>query len=161
MKPRTGIIDLLLSHQVGPRFDDGGQAIERYPSNRVLGLAPPQLRARTVDVHLRALQRRFGLRQFLRHLGRFEFGDQLTLLHLIADIHVDRLEIAGNLCVKVDLLIRPEFGRQLKAPAQVLPCDLLHGDRADVSSLACAPVLARVVHDDRHTAAATASSGLR
>ena len=68
---------------------------------------------RAVDFLLAALDARLVLRHHVvLQLRNLEHGEQLPGGDAIADVHVDRLHVAGDLGVHVDFLERPELGRE-------------------------------------------------
>ena len=67
------------------------------------------IRLGAVDLLLRVLDRRLVLLELILEFRDLEQREQLARGDAIADVHVDRLQVAGDLRVDVDLLERPEL----------------------------------------------------
>ena len=68
------------------------------------------------------------LLDFLLQFGNLQDGEQLPGRDAVADVDRDRLQIARHLGMHLDLLERPELGRDRERLRDVAACDAGHGD---------------------------------
>ena len=73
-----------------------------------------------------------GAAQVVAHLRYFESGQELALLHAVADIEIDFLDIAGDLRHHIDFLERLELGRQHEIPGEVFRRYFGHRDGGNI-----------------------------
>ncbi len=81
-----------------------------------------------VDFFLTAATGGLVLRDLVLQLRRLEHREQLSSGDAIADVDVNRLDVAGDLGVNVDLLERSELRRQRERLGQIAAHDPGHGD---------------------------------
>ena len=105
-----GLVNVLLRHEIRPRLQHARQPGGAEVRHLVHRFRTLEIRLRAVDLLLRALDARFVLLHFVLQLRNLENREELAGLHAIADVDVDRLQIARDFRVHVDLLKWPECG---------------------------------------------------
>ena len=106
---RRGIIQILLGNQTWSNLVGVDQPFGVGMERDVVGLGSRYVAVRALNLFFGMMNGGLGL-VYLRHqFGNLEDSQHLALTNMITDIHIDILDVAGNLGVQLDVLVRAEL----------------------------------------------------
>ncbi len=112
----AGGVQLLLCDQIGFGLVDSGKPREAKMGVFVGG-------GGALDFLLVARRLGCGAFDVLFEFGNFQSGQHVTLLDLVADVHVDGFDEAGDFCVEINFLVRTKLGVERLFLRHVRPRD--------------------------------------
>ena len=118
----------------------------------VSGFGAALLFVRARHILLAAAHGRFILLELLLQFRNFQHGEQLALFYVRAPIHIEFLDVAGNLGVDIHFLVREELGRDFESIRKIAPLHFHHG---------CVGSVAWVIGRGVVRAAATGKNGCK
>jgi len=106
------VVYFLLGDEAHLLFSNIGETRVGEMRYLVGGLGPLQLIFGSRDFRFAACKHGFGARLVIRHFGNFQRGEEFSLFHAIAHVHINGLDVARNLGHDIDFLIRTKFRRE-------------------------------------------------